>query len=415
LSRTETETEELTASQAEWQSAEGTPTDAAAAPGGPFDAQEPAQEDPDLSQARSLLTELRPAGIGEVLVTDVWSPPEAKEEEEGDEPRDQQREWDARQERRQLNLLRERPLVSHDARHERYWGQVNEALADAPQAIVDPYTAFVAAFADADVDGIAEHRADVREYGHEGRALLHLGRAYVAIGRLKSARSVLQRAAKAEPLDAEIWWYLGLSHLFGRADAAAAEALERATDQIPGDFRSELALAVARYHKKEYAGAEDHFRRLAGPVGMQATARSMLACSLRMQGKWDDARVELGFLREAELREWRAMSDQCLNCVERGEQKRAGPLRAKRRAAQMWKALGAAGASGIWILYAAAEDMFRKQVRWATVPLFVLAALLIRTLRGVSGRELAEEFGNAEQGLPCWQATTWTRPRQSEF
>jgi hypothetical protein len=81
----------------------------------------------------------------------------------------------------------------------------------------------------------------------------------------------------------------------------------------------------------------------------------------------------------------------------------------------MWRALAAAGASATWIAYAVTQDLFRKETRWATVPLFVLAMLLIRALRGISGRETSGEFGNAEQGLPCWQATTWTRPRQSEF
>jgi hypothetical protein len=134
-----------------------------------------------------------------------------------------------------------------------------------------------------------------------------------------------------------------------------------------------------------------------------------------MQGKWDDARVELRFLREADGADWAALADQCLHCVERGEQKRSGPLRARRRTAQMWKALAAAGASATWIAYAVTQDLFRKETRWAAVPLFVLAMLVIRALRGISGREMSGEFGNAEQGLACWQATTWTRPRQSEF
>jgi hypothetical protein len=39
----------------------------------------------------------------------------------------------------------------------------------------------------------------------------------------------------------------------------------------------------------------------------------------------------------------------------------------------------------------------------------------MRGLRGISGRELPDEFGNAEQGLPCWQATPWMKHRKSEF
>ena len=41
--------------------------------------------------------------------------------------------------------------------------------------------------------------------------------------------------------------------------------------------------------------------------------------------------------------------------------------------------------------------------------------LLARMLRGVSGGELPGEFGNAEQGLQCWQSTSWMRPRKTEF
>ncbi len=275
--------------------------------------QEPEREEVDLREARSLLTELRPAGFGEVLVTDVWMPPAAGDGAAEDESRDRQREWDGRQELRQLNLLRERPTLSYDARYEQYWGQVHETLGKAPQAIMDPYTLFVAAFADADVDGIAEHRANAREYGRESRSLLELGRAYVAIGRLKSARSTFESAAKADPLDADVWWHLGVSRLLGRANAAATRAFERAVDQVPGDFRSGLALATARYHMKDYAAAEERFRRLAGSTGLEATARSMLACSLRMQGKWDAARVRAWH----PARRWWARLDRALRPVSR--------------------------------------------------------------------------------------------------
>jgi tetratricopeptide (TPR) repeat protein len=376
--------------------------------------EEPEVEAPDVAQARSLLTEPRPAGFGEVLVTDAWLAPEPPEESE-EEPPDRQQVWETRQELRQLNLLRERPLLSYDARYEQYWGQVCDAQQKATNAIIDPYTAFVISFADADIDGIAEHRAEARDYGRQADALLALGRAYVAIGRMKTARSVLQKAAKADPFHAQVWRHLGISHLFARANAAAVAALERAVDQAPGDFPSELALAVARYHKKDYRQAEEHLKRLAGESGLRATARSMLACSMRMQGKWDEARVELSFLRQARPGDWAAVSDQCLDCVARGEQKRSGALRARRRGRQMWRSLAAAAAGGVWVAYAVAKDLFEKKAQWATIPLFVLALVLVRGLRGISGGELPGEFGNAEQGLPCWQTTKWLRPRQSEF
>jgi tetratricopeptide (TPR) repeat protein len=378
---------------------------------------EPEPAPPDPSQARLLLTEPRPAGFGEVLVTEVWLPPEAADEdaEKEEEPPDRQRQWELRQELRELGLLRERPLTTHDARFETYWAQAKEALETAPNAIVDPYTHLAAGFADAHVDSIAEHRQAAREYGRQGDELLEVGRAYVAIGRQKSARSVLQTAARAEPQSPEAWYNLGVVRLFARANAEARAALEKALDQTPGDSRAELALAVACYHMRDYAGAEEHLRRLAGASGPRATARSMLACCHRMQEKWDDARVELAFLKDAGPGDWEAVTRQCLDCVERGEQRQQGPLRARRRGAKMWKALAAVAAGGIWMAYAWAKDLFKEQGQWAAIPLFVLVLLVARALRGISGRELPGEFGNAEQGLPCWQSTTWMRPRRSEF
>ncbi len=226
---------------------------------------------------------------------------------------------------------------------------------------------------------------------------------------------MLQAAARAEPQDPEIWYNLGVVRLFSRASGEAKAALEKALDGAPGDFRVALSLAVTCYHMRDYAAAGEHFHRLAGATGPRATARSMLACCHRMQHKWDDARVELRFLRDAEPGDWAAMAQQCLDCVERGEQKQQGHLRVRRRGANMWKALAATAAGGTWLAYAFAQDLFKEHAQWATVPLFVLALLVARALRGISGRELPGEFGNAEQGLPCWQSTTWMRPRRSEF
>lgn len=408
--------------------------------------EEEAPPEPELSQARSLLTEPHPAGFGEVLVTKAWLAPEDAQAEpspeqeqpprwdvlepegrkiprdrwgrpklEEEKPPDRQREWETRQELRQLGLLREQPFKTWDARWEEYWSQVAEAKQEATRAIVDPYTEFAAGLADAKVDEIAEYQAVSRDYGREGGALLEVGRAYVAIGRLKSARSVLQAAAKNEPRDASIWRNLGIAHLFGRANKDAVKALRNALALAPGDFRTELALATAYYHSKDYARAEEHFRRIAGPSGLRATARSLLVCSLRMQGNWDEARVELGFLKDAQPGDWEALADQCRDCVERGEQKREGPLRQRRRSRQILKTLAAVAAGGGWTLYAAARDLFEKETAWAVIPLLALVMLLIRGLRGISGAELPTEFGNAEPGLPCWQTTAWVRPRTSEF
>jgi len=392
--------------------------------------EEAADAGPGPGQARLLLTHPWPSGFGEALVTEFWLPPsssaeDAATEEEGprwppreepkEQPRDSQQAWERRQELRELGLLRERAFLTFDVRYETYWRQVAEGQDEAANAIVCPYTELVSQLADAHTERIAEHRAAAREYGRAGEELLELGRAYVAIWRHKSARTALEAAAKAEPTDPRIWYNLGVLCLFTRANARAREALAKAVDGTPGDMRPELALGCTCYHLRDYRAAEQHFRRLAGAEGVRATARSLLACSLRMQENWDDARVELNFLKDARPGDWGAMAQQCLDCVARGEGKRAGTLRMRRRASRMWKALAAVGAGGIWAAYAAAQDLFKKDTQWATLPLFVVVLLVARLLRGISGRELPGEFGNAEQGLPCWQATTWMKPRRSEF
>jgi len=327
-------------------------------------------------------------------------------------PTDRQKQWELRQEMRDLGLLKERPMVTYDARVEQYWGQVKKAREQAKSAFVDPYTELVIMFADVNTENMGELRQTAREYGREADALLHLGRAYMAIGKFKGARQVFAAAAKSDPQHPDAWWHLGVASIITRANRDAVTALENAVDQSPGDFRLEMGLGLARYHLRDYAGAEECFRRLAGNDSSRAPARSMLACSLRMQHKWDVARVELGFLRQSTAGDWPAVSAQCVDCIERGEQKKEGPLRRRRRIQQMLKSIAAVVGGGIWAGYAKAEHLFRDQAPYASIPLFLAALVLVRALRGISGKELPGEFGNAEQGLPCWQTTTWMKPRR---
>jgi len=380
---------------------------------------EQAPSPPDLSKARSFLTDLRPSGFGELLVTDAWLPPEPKPLAKEEPPVDRQRAWKQRQEWRELNLLRERPAVSYDARTEDYWGQVSAALARCPEAIVDAYTHLVAGFADAGHDRMAEYSRDAREYGREGDALLNLGRAQLAIGRLKSARNVIKAAAKAEPSHARVWYHLGVAGLFARANAEASDAFRRALDQMPGDLRTEAGLGVARYHERKYAEAEEHFRRTAGSGGLRAACRSMLACSMRMQQKWDEARVELGFLRNSGSERWATVAQQCLDCVERGEQRYAAPFVSRRKTREAVKSVATAGGGAVAFVYVILENVLKQvtkgQKGWVIAGALVALGLLVR-LVGRSGRRgQSEPVGNYEQGLPCWQTTTWMRPRRSEF
>lgn len=385
----------------------------------------------DLSQARSFLTELRPSGFGELLVTDVWFAPdppkkrepakkrEVSEEEEKDkgkeaEPLDRQKAWERRHELRELRLLRERPAASFDARTEHYWTQVKEALAKAPGAIIDPCTDLVTEFAGIDHGRLQDYRREVREYGREAESRVALGRAYLAVGRLRSARDAFRAAAKADAFHADAWWHLGVASLFARAYPEASAALERALDQSPGDLRVETALGLARFHERRYERAEEHLRRTAGGAA-GAACRSLLCCSLRAQAKWYEARAELNLLRHHGSPHWTAVAEQCLDCVERGEQKQAGVLRVRRRRVEMLKSLAAAAAGAAWLAYAFADNLFKSDLRVALVPLLGLVILLGRSLKGISGKEQSSEFGNYEQGLPCWQTTTWLRPRRSEF
>jgi tetratricopeptide (TPR) repeat protein len=353
---------------------------------------------------------------------DVWLAAQARspglgldDGDETSEPADRQKQWATRQELRQLGLLRERPALSYDARTERYWGEVRRAQRLAAHAIIDPYTDLVAGFADAEPERIPELRVEAREYGRDAQALLALGRAYVAIGRIKSAQGAFRAAAAADPYYPEAWWHLGIAHLFTRANDKGARELEWAAELAPGDSRVEMGAALARYHLRDFAAAEGWFSRLAGSGGLRASARSMLACSVRMQAKWDQARVELGLLRQDRSGDWGALAAQCEDCVARGEERLSQTAMGHRRAIQMWKSLAATGAGGLWVVYSLAEDLFRKELRWALVPLFALALAAGRALKGISTRERAGEFGNAEQGLPCWQATTWVNPRRSEL
>lgn len=369
-------------------------------------------EDELLAGARSLLTELRPSGLGELLVTEVWDVPAAEGETADQEANARQVAWARRHELRQLGLLRERPALSYDARSDDYWFRVASARRRAPQAILDPYTEFVAAFADADLSRLSEYRADLREYGRQADAWIGLGKAYMILGRFKHARAAFAAAAQADEHHPDAWRYLGLSQLLARGDREAAKSLARAVDESPGDLVSELALAVAHYHQRKYQAAEEHLRRVAGGSGLRAAARSLLGCALRLQGNWEEARVELRLLQESGHPHWAAVAQQCLDCVQRGEERRAPTGRQRR----IWRALATiAGAAvgGAWIIRSLLADFSKN----SELALGLLVALIVlgRAVRALSGQESPEEFGNAGQGLPCWQATTWIRPRRAEL
>ncbi len=201
---------------------------------------------------------------------------------------------------------------------------MKEAFAQASDAIIDPYTFFVVGLADADFEHLSDDRRAAGEYGHTAEALVRYGRACLALGRNKTARAALARTIKEDPFETEAWFNLGLAQLLARLNTNAAASFQAALDHTPGDLRYEVALGVARYHQNKYSEAAEDFRRTGRPSGLRTAARSMLGCSLCMQGEWDDARAELGLLKNSGSPQWALVADQCLDCVNRCETNTGG-------------------------------------------------------------------------------------------
>ena len=365
----------------------------------------------DWGEVFSLLTDLRPAGFGEVLVTEGWPKPEEEDLEEGERPRA------ARLELKLLGLVHRYPLLRYDARHEAFFDHSRESRDQARHALIDPYTELACAFAGQDLSEISYHRSRVKSYAYASEARLGLGRAYVAIGRRKTALAVLEAATRADPHESTAWWYLGLARLFSRANRGAVQAFQTALDHRAGDADCTLGLGLALYHSKKYGEASELLRRQAGQGASGAWARSFVGCCYRMEERWEEARRELSALGLDSRPGWQEMARQCLACVDRGEvsQARRGP---GRRKSTMWKELVAGVSFFSVIVYNFLEDYFRKRGGAIyLLPLLVLvfgaAGLLRRRLRRKVAR--TEELGSGIPGLPCWQLTTWMRPRRPEF
>ena len=72
--------------------------------------------------------------------------------------------------------------------------------------------------------------------------------------------------------------------------------------------------------------------------------------------------------------------------------------------------LGAAAATQL------VDTLVRDHLGWVALLIFgPLLPLAIRLLRRKGNASPRGPYGNYEQGLPCWQGTTWKRPRRSEF
>ncbi len=391
----------------------------------------PLPPEPEWESVWTMLTEPRHVGLGEGLVTEVWTERQGagdRGQESGVKSLEsgvwgQQQQPKTRQEEKEAQLAPERrsPDFRFDGRREGYFRQMAEARRKAKNALVDPYTDLVCEFAEVNPQAAAWERAKVNSYGYAGEANLRLGKAGIVNWSLREAEASFQRAVKADPHDPEAWRHLGIVRLFRRRPKGAVEALKTALDCRAGDARSRISLGMAHYHNQDYAAAEDCFRYEIGPDDRGTGARSFLICSLRMQGKWDQARMQIQALAQHPLAGWKEMAAQCSRCVDRGEGVGDGEKqrRTRFRAGTLVAILGGLF---VWITYFLNE--FRrlaeaiKKVDWkaAALPAAWLVIMLAQHLRrGLKQQTSKEVLGDGESDMPCWQTRTWMRPQRLDI
>ncbi|NIM06992.1 MAG: tetratricopeptide repeat protein [Armatimonadetes bacterium] len=393
------------------------------------------QPEPEWERVWTLLTEPRQTGLGEGLITEGWMPRETEEDEkiEDLQPKSGSDIWRTREEiekqakEREEELLESRPVrkeadIRIDLRHEDYFRRMAEARQKAQNALIDPYTDLLSEFGKVDLHPAAWERSKANSYAFAAGANLELGRLAVARWHPRAAESAFRKAVKADAHDPDAWWHLGIARLLRRKNRAAIHALENAYDYRPGDARSRIALGLAYYHNQEYGAAEEYFRYEKGPEGRGASARSFLICSLRMQGKWEQARMEIQALSQNPLSSWKEMAAQCARCVDRGEGV-APEKKSKRPLITAAKIIAILAIAFSWIFYnleefrQLAEHFRRIDLKAVIMPIVLLVLAFTQHLKRIfKSKEPKELYGDGAEDLPCWQTRTWMRaPRLDIF
>jgi len=398
----------------------------------------PVPPEPDWEQVWTLLTEQRQLGLGEDLATEAWLPrpkegapaapeapryPAAGRTMTGDIKKfvkHQIEQEKARREGREEALPGpRRAIVRYDTRHANYFQLMGEARKKCKNALIDPYTDIFSEFSTVGSVKTEWERPKTRSYAYAAEANLKIGRQQIVNSALRAAESSFRRALRADAHDAEAWWHYGIVKLLRRKNKAAVEALETACNYRPGDSLNRITLGIAHYHNRDYASAEDCFRYERSPEGRGVGARSFYICALRMQGKWDAARMEIQALAQHPLPAWKEMAAQCARCVDRGE----GLVVEKKPVNKYWTLAKIAGAVAFpaYLIFANLDEIARaaesiKKFRWEStiVPVvFLLLALASHFRSALKPKELPKSpFGDGQEDLPCWQTRAWMRPHR---
>jgi tetratricopeptide (TPR) repeat protein len=121
----------------------------------------------------------------------------------------------------------------------------------------------------------------------------NLGAAYERKEDLDKARHHFQEAIRIKPDFGEAYLSIGNSYLSERKfDAAAIEALTKATELLPDNYNAFYNLGVCHANSGKYAEAEKSFRKAVEINPKEPVAHYQLAMALLGQSKNTDAKAE---------------------------------------------------------------------------------------------------------------------------
>lgn len=303
-----------------------------------------------------------------------------------------------------------------DLRRPNIFKNIAETCRQATHALIDPYTLMLSEFSSVESAAKAGEPSKAGAYAYASRSNLEAGRVQLVQWNLHNAQSAFKKAIRSEYHNAEVWWHLGLVLLLRRRTKGAVKAFGQASSCAPGNSRMRLGLGLAHFHQRNYVAAAEAFGYEKGLDNQGCGARSFLACALRMQGKWAEARQELTQLAESPISAWQEMAGQCRRCIERAQENASSKVVRRSRgklALQLGLAVSATGA----LVFSKLETIERliKNYRQVDVGLLVVVALMaswlaIWLVRLVRNGKPGELFGDGFEDLPCWQTRTWLRP-----